>query len=388
MVHRRRRSSRRRRARRWPFLVGSGLFVIALALAIMLADLPHRPDLGDVPVPGAALDAGELADADTARPVYPYSIVEGGIASVDELREQIARDPVVAAHYRDFDLSKARIERLEKPRVAYVSYRMNDAVYWTRRPVFVPAGETIVTDGTLEARTRCANLLSVDPGLVSDDEPDPDVLDTPLLPLRGPGGLVPIAIGALPPNGAGPGETLRSNGAGAPGGLTALHSAASGAGTGAVSGNSEQRAPGDSAPGPPQPLMPDDPGPTPPGPNPSGVPPLTPPGPPSGPPNVPPFNPPNGSPMGPPFGPPNGPPLGPPFHPPPGAPVYPPYEPPYEPPYAPPNDPPFEPPYDPPGPDGDPQPPVQDIPEPGLSVLMLGLVAAAARVRRRAASRA
>jgi hypothetical protein len=229
MAPRRRRSRRRRRARRWPFVLGSALFTLALALAIMFADLPHRPPVSDRPVPGASLGADTLDEAATLprpdRPIYPYSIVEGGVETIDELREQMARDPVVAAHYRDFNLSKARIERLETPRVAHVSYRMNDAVYWTRKPVVVPAGETILTDGKIEARTRCANQLAFEPGPVSDDEPDPAVLETPRLPLR-PVGLVPAGTDASILNGAVPVGTTGPDGAGPLGVMPALYPSA------------------------------------------------------------------------------------------------------------------------------------------------------------------
>jgi hypothetical protein len=176
------RSSRRRRVRRWPFLLGSGLFAVALAIAIVFADLPHHPEARaeDTPDPSPDLAAAAAPE----RPVYPYSIVEGGVESIEELREQIARDPVVAGHYASFDLAKARIERRATSRVAHVSYRVEDTVYWTKRPVFVPAGELIITDGEHEARARGANLLAADPGATWDGEPDPFVLDAPLLPLR------------------------------------------------------------------------------------------------------------------------------------------------------------------------------------------------------------
>src|SRR5512135_2930133 len=47
-----------------------------------------------------------------ARPVYPFSVISGGVQSVEELRVAMRFDPVVAAHFSDFDLSRARVERV------------------------------------------------------------------------------------------------------------------------------------------------------------------------------------------------------------------------------------------------------------------------------------
>ena len=114
------------------------------------------------------------------RAVFPYSVVPGGVESVSELRKAIATDPVVAAHYKGFNLSKARMERLGTPQVAYVSYRVGDHVYWTRKPLVLPAGERVITDGSRIARTRCANQVANLPGATSPAEPAAAALDTPV----------------------------------------------------------------------------------------------------------------------------------------------------------------------------------------------------------------
>jgi PEP-CTERM motif-containing protein len=181
----RRRSSRRKQvAARWRFVTGFTLFALAVVAAMLLtsrqsgqtpvsdADLPQAsvtPDLPTLPV-AALLD----------RPVYPYSIVEGGARSADELKQAIAKDPVVAAHYADFDLENTQVVRLEQPKLAHVSYRMGNAVYWTRKPLVIGAGETVLTDGVHIARARCANQLADMPGETSPVEPAQAVLDTPL----------------------------------------------------------------------------------------------------------------------------------------------------------------------------------------------------------------
>jgi len=76
-------------------------------------------------------------------------------------------------------LAKVRVVRLAEPRVAYVSYRLGNHVFWTRRPLLLKANETLLTDGVHYARTRCGNQLSATPGPVSAAEPSPEALDAP-----------------------------------------------------------------------------------------------------------------------------------------------------------------------------------------------------------------
>ena len=63
-----------------------------------------------------AFSATLAADADRpskdVRPVYPYSIVPGGVHDPKELERVFEHDPVVASHYRDFDFRRARVLQL------------------------------------------------------------------------------------------------------------------------------------------------------------------------------------------------------------------------------------------------------------------------------------
>lgn len=181
-----RRSSRRAaRARRVRFLAGLATVVLALVAAAVVGEKIHRarvaPDVGTISgQPDLAQGAPTPVSAADDRRVYPYSIIEGGASTVDELKEAIERDPVVAEHFVKFDLSKTRVETLEAPRLAHVSYRQGNDVFWTRKKVVIPAGERVLTDGVNIARTRCGNCLSEVPGPVSATEPAASVLDTPI----------------------------------------------------------------------------------------------------------------------------------------------------------------------------------------------------------------
>ena len=118
------------------------------------------------------------------RPVYPYSVIPGGVTSRKELQAALLRDPIVAKHYSDFQTKSARIIRLTRTRHVYVSYRLADRIYWTRKKVTVHAGETLLTDGKHLARARCGNRVSETPVVpTSPSEPREEVLNRPVAPL-------------------------------------------------------------------------------------------------------------------------------------------------------------------------------------------------------------
>ena len=97
------------------------------------------------------------------RRVFPYSIIPGGVESSLELEKAVLTDPVVARHYSDFDVAKVRRITLSSPQLMYVSYRMGNSIFWTKRKLMLTKGETMLTDGRSMARTRCGNRVSVLP---------------------------------------------------------------------------------------------------------------------------------------------------------------------------------------------------------------------------------
>jgi hypothetical protein len=95
-----------------------------------------------------------------ARLIYPFSLVPGGIATIDELKRAIAGDPALAAHYAGFNLLNARVTLLGRDRLAYVSYRKDNRIFWTTKKVRLTKGEKVITDGVHTIRARCGNLAS------------------------------------------------------------------------------------------------------------------------------------------------------------------------------------------------------------------------------------
>jgi hypothetical protein len=152
----------------------------------------------------------EQSDEESPPRVYPYSVVEGGVRSVQELRSAIGRDPVVANHYSNFKLDRAKVIEARADRTFHVSYRIGDEIFWTKKRLKVARGERLITDGTHFTRTRCANVLSDVPhGKTSPDEPTAEVLDTPTLPPSAPSPFMPPVVisggNPGPPGGSGGG---------------------------------------------------------------------------------------------------------------------------------------------------------------------------------------
>ena len=140
-----------------------------------------------------AFDLSTSASPESRRAVFPYSVIPGGVRDADELRSAAAKDPVVAKHYSDFRIARAHTIRLDRPTAMFVSYRMNNHVYWTRNRITIPAGETLISDGKSYARVRCGNRLSPIAALpVSIAEPPAEKLETP--------GFIPPLLANLMPS--------------------------------------------------------------------------------------------------------------------------------------------------------------------------------------------
>src|SRR5258708_25049665 len=83
---------------------------------------------------------------------YPYSVVPGGVKGSDDLRYAALRDYVVRRHYAHFDYNHARLVRATEARQVYLSYRILDNIFWTRRGGSLHLEELLLTDSTITAR--------------------------------------------------------------------------------------------------------------------------------------------------------------------------------------------------------------------------------------------
>ena len=113
-----------------------------------------------------------------SRPIYPYSVIRGGAYNAGELVRALDVDPVAARHYSVFRRSLVRTVGADFSAPVFVSYRVGAAIYWTSRPIRLPRGETLLTDGTNYARARCGNRISQSPQTpVNETEPATSAMD-------------------------------------------------------------------------------------------------------------------------------------------------------------------------------------------------------------------
>jgi PEP-CTERM motif-containing protein len=132
---------------------------------------------------------------------YPYSVIPGGVRDVADLQEHAARDYVVRRHVAGFNYKRARLVRAERAREAYLSYRLRDHIYWTRKKVRLLEAELLLTDGIITARARCGNQVSETPKAeVSDEEPSEDVLDQPVAEIAALGPVLPFRFPGVHPS--------------------------------------------------------------------------------------------------------------------------------------------------------------------------------------------
>src|SRR5580658_8691321 len=185
--HRRNRLARRIMAGVLVVFFVAGVSAVALRyLSPSLHSAQTSPDLNrtaaeDARVRLLAASERALQPKASTRPVYPYSVVPGGVEDARELKWVAEHDPIVAAHYAGFDYDHARVVRLVLARTVYVSYRIGNHIYWMRRRITLHKGEKLISDGRMTARVRCGNR--VEPTAqqpASPAEPAPEKFDQPV----------------------------------------------------------------------------------------------------------------------------------------------------------------------------------------------------------------
>jgi hypothetical protein len=171
---RHRRTSRRRtRARRLVILSCLVLVAGFLALSAVVSDIRSVVEM-DLPA-SPAVEIGQPAREPRfpERPVFRHSVIAGGAYTADEVKAAMERDGVVAAHYSGINPADLRVETMPSDRDVYMSYRIGQDIFWTKRKVRLPEGETILTDGVHRIRARCGNCIAFAPmEPTAEDEPE------------------------------------------------------------------------------------------------------------------------------------------------------------------------------------------------------------------------
>ena len=148
---------------RKPALISFPRIILAIVLAWMAARYFPVQRLYHPDAPHFSFAAKHIPPPDLSspfgHPYYRYSVIPGGAYNGAELERALLNDSIAAEHYTGFRTQDARLISLEEDRYCYLSYRIGDHVYWTRRQVKLIKGEKLLTDGVHYARARCGNRL-------------------------------------------------------------------------------------------------------------------------------------------------------------------------------------------------------------------------------------
>lgn len=115
-------------------------------------------------------------DLRVGRQVLPYSVVPGGLRSLRDVADSIDSDPVVARHYHDLHIENLTLRRTAAPMDVFVSYRVQNAIYWTSHKIHLAKGELVLVDGKNVIRARCGNRIAFE---LSPEAPKAPPLEPP-----------------------------------------------------------------------------------------------------------------------------------------------------------------------------------------------------------------
>ncbi|MDD2733090.1 MAG: PEP-CTERM sorting domain-containing protein [Desulfuromonadaceae bacterium] len=137
------------------------LFLAVLAVGLLIRTfLPQKKAYvsKEVPVQVAVAHIEEPDDANSEISGQYYGLcAKNSTHSVEDFRKTVQSDPVLAAHFSEFNWSVAKLGKQEQELWTFVSYRKGPVIKQTTKPVKLPKGDQYVTDGVRFVRTYCCN---------------------------------------------------------------------------------------------------------------------------------------------------------------------------------------------------------------------------------------
>lgn len=95
------------------------------------------------------------------RPVYPHSLIPGGVRDAKEFGRVLASDPRLANFFRGFDATTVRPCTLPQGRY-FVTVREGQSITWSKRPI-EKGNQPCLTDGIRTILTKCGNEVAFTP---------------------------------------------------------------------------------------------------------------------------------------------------------------------------------------------------------------------------------
>lgn len=115
------------------------------------------------------------------RPVYEYSLINGGFNTISELQHIVAQDPLLVETFENFQWNQAKCTQTTERMEVFVAGRADGKIFWSKRLVWIPKGTGVCSDGVLTVLMRCGNLISATPKYPYIDIP-PIEFEAPIIP--------------------------------------------------------------------------------------------------------------------------------------------------------------------------------------------------------------
>ena len=177
---------RRSRSKKFFVAFAKGLGIVSILLFIVVATgllvrtiMTNKVKVAskEPPIKVAMAEIQEPADAGSEIAGKYYGLCKkNSIHSVEDFRKTVQNDPVLSAHYSGFNWETAKIGKLDKEIWTSVSYRKDDVIRRTSKPIRLPKGDGYIYDGVRKVRTFCCNDYDIAPppmqvSLASPTEP-------------------------------------------------------------------------------------------------------------------------------------------------------------------------------------------------------------------------
>lgn len=186
-------------------LTGAGIFAL---LALPLPE--HKFTSGSVDGQQAHATGQSKSEFDSRpdaifeehgiRPVYPHSLIPGGVRNAKEFMVAIGRDRVLASFFREYDASHATPCTLPHGKY-FVTVRNGNAITWSKRAI-EKGEQDCITDGRITILTKCGNEVSFIPQDPSQEVTSEEIAVPAYEVTNGDGRLLPVDAGVQPtPNG-------------------------------------------------------------------------------------------------------------------------------------------------------------------------------------------
>jgi hypothetical protein len=153
------------------------VLLLAISVTISVKTTNYKPQ----PMAAIGTADGDFQDANFESNGKWYGLCrKNSIQSIEDFQKTVAKDQTLKIHFANFQWEKARMEKLDKPIMAYVNFRKKETIFQKRSPIKLPAGDQYIVDGNRRVRTHCCNdFVESTPTLESKNLESPQS-DSPL----------------------------------------------------------------------------------------------------------------------------------------------------------------------------------------------------------------